>query len=337
MIRGHVFAYQTFSNEAFALFMDFLLAHKSGVIKGCAVSNTSSSVSLGSGYLWIKGRPIQIVGTETIDVANDSMYNIFCLVVDLSRTNTTESFTQAYTTIVKSASDYPTLTQQDLTDGGTVYQFPLAKFKTTNGVISDFVNMVERIDYNSIYQLIQDTLNGIIDGSTIADMCKLSSHPVGNIIIMGTADDPNVLLGGTWITVASGKALVGQNTGTFATLGASVGNESKTSGAATGNTGSTILTTNQMPSHNHSITDPKHSHNVYSADNGSEDLGGRMRRERYGTNYGTSWGFTDSKATGITINNNGGNQGHVHTLNSHTHSVNVVQPSYVVKFWLRTA
>ena len=46
MIRGHVFAYQTFSNEAFALFMDFLLAHKSGVIKGCAVSNTSSSVSL---------------------------------------------------------------------------------------------------------------------------------------------------------------------------------------------------------------------------------------------------------------------------------------------------
>lgn len=265
MIRGHVFAYQTFSNEAFALFMDFLLAHKSGVIKGCAVSNTSSSVSLGSGYLWIKGRPIQIVGTETIDVANDSMYNIFCLVVDLSRTNTTESFTQAYTTIVKSASGYPTLTQQDLTDGGTVYQFPLAKFKTTNGVISDFVSMIENIDYDSIYEMIQNTLDGIVDGSEIVNTCKLASHPVGEIMVMGTNGDPNSLIGGTWIAVASGKALVGQDANTFATLGASVGAESKTSSAATGNTGSTILTTSQMPSHNHGVTDPRtHTYKKWS-------------------------------------------------------------------------
>lgn len=54
-----------------------------------------------------------------------------------------------------------------------------------------------------------------------------------------------------------------------------------------------------------------------------------------GDGYST-WATASSK-TGISVNNNGGNQGHVHTLNSHTHSVNVVQPSYVVKFWLRTA
>ena len=72
MIRGHIFEHQVFSNDAFALYMDTVLNKRSGVIKGCHVSNTTNTVSVSEGYLWIKGRAIQIIGTETKNVDNDS-------------------------------------------------------------------------------------------------------------------------------------------------------------------------------------------------------------------------------------------------------------------------
>ena len=47
MLVGHVFKSQTFKNEAFGLFIDTFLQGNMGVVKGCELSNTNTSVTVG--------------------------------------------------------------------------------------------------------------------------------------------------------------------------------------------------------------------------------------------------------------------------------------------------
>ncbi len=319
MIRGHVFQNQIFSNDAFALFMDFVLNKKSGVIKGCQVSNTSSTVSVGEGYFWVKGRPIQIIGTETKNVDTDTAYCKLICEIDLSKENTDTELNQVSVKIIKSSTAYPTLTQEDLTDGGVIYQFPFAQFKITNGKVSDFTSLVEYIDYESIYKTIQDKLDAIVNESEIIKKCKLAPYPVGIVIFFDSDADPNKELGGTWQKIAIGETLVGQDDGDFKTIGSSVGSKFITSEKATGNTGSTTLTIDQIPSHSH----------PYADDTGSM----AYNFDRTFNGSGVASNTSSSKSTGSI----GGGKGHVHTLNEHTHRVNTYQPSHVGVYWKRVA
>ncbi len=330
MIRGHVFQNQVFSNDAFALFMNIMLNGKSGIVKGCQVSNTSNTVSVSEGYLWIKGRPIQIIGTETRNVDSDSSYCKFVIEVDLTKENTDTELNQVSIKIIKDVTNYPNLTQEELIDGGNVYQFPFAQFKTVNGNITEFKSLLENIDYESIYQMIQNKIDALVDGSEIITKCKLAPYPVGIIIAFDNETNPNITLGGEWEKVAKGEVLVGQDTDKFKNLATSVGAISKTTSSASGNTGSTILNINQIPNHGHSINDPGHSHLVGNHGNydGVEGIGTGV--------VNGSWRVkTNAVKTGISVNNNGGNQGHTHTLNEHIHTVDVTQPSHIVIYWKR--
>lgn len=337
MIRGHVFQNQVFSNDAFALYMDFLLNKKSGVIKGCEISNTNNTVSISEGYIWIKGRPIQIIGTETKIVDVDSSYCKFVCEIDLSKENTITELNQVNVRIIKSVMEYPTLIQEDLTDGGSIFQFPLAQFKTVNGNISEFKSLITKIDYESIYKEIQNKMDSLIDGSEIIKKCKLAPYPIGIIIAFDTDTNPNSELGGEWEKIAIGETLVGQNTeqDIFKELGKSVGKITQTTKNAVGNTGTTILNINQIPGHSHIVNDPGHSHGSYGA-NGS--TGNYWAQDRNGSNNQEQVNkHCLANKTGISIGSNGGNGGHYHTLNEHNHEASSVQPSHICIFWKRVA
>jgi microcystin-dependent protein len=105
---------------------------------------------------------------------------------------------------------------------------------------------------------------------------------------------------------------------------ASTGGGATTSSAGAhthgGATGSTILTTAQMPSHGHSINDPGHAHGNVPLRTGADPDRGTASSLYSVDNDGT----TNTQGTGITINNTGGDTGHDHTISSdgaHTHTV----------------
>jgi microcystin-dependent protein len=98
---------------------------------------------------------------------------------------------------------------------------------------------------------------------------------------------------------------------------------STTLSGAVGRTGGEVLhtiTTNELTTHNHSVTDPGHSHSATTYDAGSihNDFGSNTSYAGSGTAY------TNTNTTGITISNTGGSQPH-----------NNIPPYYVLAFIMK--
>ena len=163
MLKGHVFNLQTFTSEAFALFIDKFLNGRSGVATGCALSNTSNSATIGEGYFVVRGRFLQIISGETVSsITANGSYSLICE-IDLSKTNTADALNQAVIKVVSNTSNYPELTQQDITATGTIYQYEFARFKVENGSITDFIDRRTFIDFDSIYDVIQNEAQSVLD------------------------------------------------------------------------------------------------------------------------------------------------------------------------------
>ncbi|OIL86276.1 hypothetical protein, partial [Oenococcus oeni] len=92
-------------------------------------------VSIDTGQAVIGGRLIEITALESVTIPANSSGSI-CLVVDLTKTNTVTgnagdttysvAVNQVYTSAVTGS-----LTQDDLNDGGFIYELPLASFVST--------------------------------------------------------------------------------------------------------------------------------------------------------------------------------------------------------------
>ncbi len=141
--------------------------------------------------------------------------------------------------------------------------------------------------------------------------------PVGSIYASVVNTNPADLFGfGTWVAFGAGRAIVGVDPGD-----ADFDAAEKASGSKTH-----TLTANEMPVHNHPVTDPGHTHLT----------------QRYPTATGGSSGFTidtsmsgtladntlptKSATTGVTVGNTGGGAAH-----------SIVQPSIAIYLWKRTA
>ena len=112
---------------------------------------------------------------------------------------------------------------------------------------------------------------------------------------------------GTWVEDTAGKTTVAKDNGTFKTLGASVGSESK-------KTENHTLTVNEMPSHIHGAV----------STSGVNDTSIKL----YPFNMVTK---EYSKIDNNVIRPSGGGKAHNHG------NINVIQPSIVVRRWHRTA
>lgn len=186
MLKGHTFNLQTFTSEAFALFIDKFLNGRSGVANGCALSNTNNSVTIADGYFVIRGRFLQVISGVTVpDISTNGFYSLVCE-IDLSKTNTTDQLNQAEIKTIYNANNYPTLTQQDITNGGTIYQYEFARFKVEGGAITNFTDRRTYINFETLYDLVENELNALETQSNV--LLKTGGTLNGEMQVDSTGD-----------------------------------------------------------------------------------------------------------------------------------------------------
>lgn len=167
-------------------------------------------------------------------------------------------------------------------------------------------------------------------------------YRVGDLFLTTNETNPSDYLGGKWELFGPGRVLVCVDTSNsnFNTVKKTGGAATHThtqgaTGAANGNTGSTAITENQMPSHYHSVLGFPSAVSSGGGYGMISDGGKGSSGRSYDNDTGSIiLGIARSK---------GGNAGHTHTLNSHTHTnpttaaSSSLQPFITCYVWIRTA
>ena len=167
MLKGHVFAGQTFGNQIFALFINTFLNGANGVSnnykEGMAITYSGLNIHVASGAVCIQGRFLEEDTGKDITVDSDSQYCSLVLEINLDEANTEESFAQASYKVIKNATNYPTLTQNDIVKNNSgTYQYELARFRTTGSSITEFSDRRTFLDFNSIYSAIKTEFRAVL-------------------------------------------------------------------------------------------------------------------------------------------------------------------------------
>ncbi len=167
-----------------------------------------------------------------------------------------------------------------------------------------------------------DKENNQYDKQTICNMI----YPVGSVFLSMSNTNPSVLFGGTWSQI-NGYYL-------YAGTGGNTGGSNTSGTPSNNNTSSTAITIAQMPAHTHTQNAHNHAQNRLTQMNDSAHYDTRPAGTT-GYYMGADLATYYTESTTATNNNTGGGQGHTHTLNNHTHSVNPLR--YELYAWRRTA
>lgn len=149
-IRGITFSKQTVTSNDDAHIYEILLNGRTGKTKGCKMTFGTNDIYISNGYFFAANRLIEITSTETVTTPIVTTGTNYCRLVfelDLTKLNTNSAFNQGSFKILASSADYPEIVQEDLANGGNIYQLPFAKFtKSING-IATFVSELESAGY----------------------------------------------------------------------------------------------------------------------------------------------------------------------------------------------
>lgn len=374
MLKGHVFSKQLFGNPIFALFINTFLNGLNGVSNNfknsMAVSFSGSNVTVASGAVCIQGRFLEEDATSTIPAGTENMFCKLVIEINLDQENTEGSFLQGAYKIIKSSSDYPKLTQDNIVknDAG-VYQYELARFKNTPSGITNFQDMRNFLDYKSIYTEIseeyhevlaelqqeltdvqenldemvedivlvqnKDQLETIIKNVILEDNKK--KYYVGKIILDTKNVNPRTYLGfGTWVLWGQGRVPVGVNTSD-----SSFNTAEKTGGSKTH-----AITLSEMYPHDHSFSATTSSAGSHTH---------RLLRANNATDF-TAMGIMTNRTTGYEVQQQTGDfrwdtvKATTSSAGSHSHTVSgttgkkgsgtpmsLLQPYITCYMWKRTS
>ncbi len=170
MLKGHVFSKQLFGNPIFALFVNTFLNGRNGVsnnyAEGMKMTTSGSTITVYSGAVCIQGRFLEEDTSTPVATGTDNAYCKLVIEIDLDKQNTESDLQQASYKVVKSGSSYPELKQTNIVKNNAgVYQYELARFKTSASGITEFQDMRTFLDFDSIYDEIEQHIRNIDNGS----------------------------------------------------------------------------------------------------------------------------------------------------------------------------
>lgn len=168
MLKGHVFSKQIFGNPIFALFINTFLSGENGVSNnyknGMKPTYSGSTVSIDSGAVCIQGRFLEEDTSTSVQAGTNSAYCKLVVEIDLDKQNTESEFNQASYKIITSSGSYPVLTQTNIVKNNSgIYQYELARFKTSENGITDFKDMRTYLDFDSIFDEIRTNYNAVLE------------------------------------------------------------------------------------------------------------------------------------------------------------------------------
>lgn len=154
---GITFDKQLLTSRQHAHFQRLFLHSTDGITKGCEVSQSGNNVYVQKGFFVISGRFVEVTGVETIETPPVTSGTLYCKVVyevDLSKTNTESNFTQGQFKTLTNAAGYPSITQEDLDDNGTIYQMPFCQYTKTTEAVGSFRDIRPIFDIASVWAAI---------------------------------------------------------------------------------------------------------------------------------------------------------------------------------------
>lgn len=167
MLKGHVFSKQLFGNPIFALFINTFLNGINGVSNnyknGMKPTASGTTITIDSGAVCIQGRFLEEDTYTSVPVGTESAYCKLVIEIDLDKENTDSEFAQGIYKIVKSNSSYPNLTQTNIVKNVSgIYQYELARFRTSASGITDFQDMRTYLDFDSIYNQMEEEYRSVL-------------------------------------------------------------------------------------------------------------------------------------------------------------------------------
>lgn len=168
MLKGHVFSKQLFENPIFALFINTFLNGINGVSNnyknGMQVTYSGSTLTVDSGAVCIQGRFLEEDTSTPIATGTNNAYCKLVIEIDLDKQNTESQFNQASYKVITSARGYPNLTQTNIVKNVSgIYQYELARFRTTASGITDFQDMRTFLDFTTIYEQMTEEYRNVLE------------------------------------------------------------------------------------------------------------------------------------------------------------------------------
>lgn len=201
MLKGHVFSKQIFENPIFALFINTFTGGQNGVSNNyknnMELTYSGSNVTIASGTACIQGRFVEEDTSTTLSAGTTNGYCKLVIEIDLDKQNTESACNQLSYKILRSTSSYPSLTQNNIVKNNAgIYQYELARFRTNASGISNFQDMRTFLDFESLYEKMQEEIYAIEDGSAFVPKDRFA-------IVTGTVKLDNGE-GGSFISYPSG-------------------------------------------------------------------------------------------------------------------------------------
>lgn len=197
MLKGYVFKEQIFESQIFAFFVDTFLNGQCGIGNfgnNMEVTYSESNVTIQNGLVCIKGRFVEEDSSKTINAGTETAFCRLVIEIDLSKENTEETLNQVAYRIIKGANDYPNLTQMDIVrNNAGIYQFELARFKTTSAGITNFEDRRTYIDLENVFTVIEREFNVELNNlrAEIGKVRDGSAYVLKSTILSGTEEPAN--------------------------------------------------------------------------------------------------------------------------------------------------
>lgn len=153
-LDGFVFDKRNITSAAWAHYNWIMTGKQDGLTSGCDMTVSGNDVNIADGYFFIRGRMGIVSGTTTVTaptVASGTAYCTLVAQIDLTKVNTTDEMKQLTFEVLTSASTYPSVTQEDLDNGGNIYQVAFAHFDVTANGISNFTPVIGEVDTDYIH------------------------------------------------------------------------------------------------------------------------------------------------------------------------------------------
>lgn len=195
MIKGFRFTNQLANAEVDARIHQEFLNKADGIFYGMELTNATNSITISEGLCEIAGRPVAIIGNETVTTSTESLYCLLILEVDLSKETTKDVFNQVAFKVLTSSTAYPTVTQQDINKyNGTdkLYQLEFARFRTGSSGITEFKDTRKFLNFNGIYGAMQKEYRELLQQLKQ----ELANVENGSAYMLNKVDVANITLNG---------------------------------------------------------------------------------------------------------------------------------------------